>query len=87
LSENVTFNDLGTTEMIVRVSRIADPLGVQLSAPVETQLEVKMATPKVHMEIVGGKPGRDGTDGRDGLDGIGAVDPGDLRLYFENGLT
>jgi hypothetical protein len=90
LSETATFNDLGTTEMIVRTTRIMAPLGVTIPPPVETTLEVKMTTRTVHIEIIGGAPGRDGSDGsdgRDGADAAGAVDPGDLTLYFENGLT
>ena len=34
-----------------------------------------------------GPPGRDGEPGAPGPPGEGAPDPGDLMIYFENGLT
>jgi hypothetical protein len=80
-------NDLGTTEMILRTVRAATATSVEVTSPIQTTLECQMVSRTVQMEIVGGAPGRDGTDGRDGIDGVGAVDPGDLTLYFENGLT
>lgn len=87
MSEEAIFNDLGTTEMIVRTVRAATATTLEVTSPVQTTLNCQMTTRTVHIEIVGGAPGRDGTDGRNGVDAAGAVDPGDLTLYFENGLT
>jgi hypothetical protein len=80
-------NDLGTTEMILRTVRAATATSVEVTSPVLTTLNCLMTARTVQIDIVGGAPGNDGTDGRDGIDGVGAVDPGDLTLYFENGLT
>lgn len=77
-------NDLGTTEMILRTVRAATATSVEVTSPVLTTLNCLMTARTVQIDIVGGLPGR---DGRDGIDGVGAVDPGDLTLYFENGLT
>jgi hypothetical protein len=65
LSEDVTFNDLGTTELILRTVRASNATSLEVTSD-QTTITCQMASRTVHMEIVGGVPGRDGIDGTDG---------------------
>lgn len=46
----------------------------------------EFAAPSAIAAVIG-PPGRDGEPGAPGPPGEGAPDPGDLMIYFENGLT
>lgn len=52
----------------------------------ETRALFESGEPAAIATVIG-PPGRDGEPGSPGPPGEGAPDPGDLMIYFENGLT
>lgn len=92
MSEAVTLNDLGTTDMLVRTSRPSMVTAVEVEAPeVVTELQLRMTTRTVHLAVTGGPPGGQGERGADGVivvvtEPAETYDPGDFTLIFENKL-
>jgi hypothetical protein len=92
LSEALTFNDLGTTEMIVRTTRVASATEVEVAPPTsETTFTLPTISRRIDMVVSGGPPGGEGQPGRDGLlvivtEPAESYDPGDFTLIFDNKL-
>lgn len=92
MSEALTFNDLGTTEMIVRTTRAATATEVEVTSPTpETTIVLPTISRRIDMEVSGGPPGGQGERGIDGLltiitEPAENYDPGDFTLIFENKL-
>lgn len=92
MSEALTFNDLGTTEMVVRTTRVASATEVEVTPPTsETTFSLPTISRKVEMNVMGGPPGGEGQPGRDGMvvivtEPAESYDPGDFTLIFENKL-
>lgn len=92
MSEAVTTNSLGTTEMILRTVRASQATGIEVTSPEsETAISLRMMARQVTIDVTGGPPGGEGPPGKDGTLTVVETppqdyDPGDMTLIFENRL-